>query len=178
MPEDRRRHHLELVGEISKAAQPASTLITETAAYPCFRAYAVTAKNYATVENGTLTLLIPEVAGAIFPLRADARENPLFLGIADASELECRIILPPGYTRLQLMPEPKRWTLPCGLGTLDYDVQTRVRADRRVEVRIARRLARHSGEASAELYPALLEYNRRFTHPSTRTLVAERADAP
>ena len=75
LPEDRRRHHLELVGAIAKSAQPVSDLVTDTASYPGLRTYAATAKNYAIADGDTLTLLIPEVAGAIFPLRADTREN-------------------------------------------------------------------------------------------------------
>ena len=174
LPEDRRRHHLELVGALAKSAAPASELVTETAAYPGLRTFAVTAENYAVVEGNTLTLMIPEVAGALLPLRADTRENPLFLGSNGDTELVCRITLPPGYTRLPLLPDPKQWTLPCGFGALDYRVDVATRSDGRREVCITRHHTFGSGEASPELYPALLEYNRRFTHPSTRTLVAER----
>lgn len=178
LPEDRRRHHLELVGALAKSAEPVSDLVTDTAAYPGLRTYTVAAKSYAVVEDRTLTLLIPEVAAALFPLRADKREAPLFLCRTDPSELDCRILLPPGYTRLPLLPEAKRWDLPNGLGTLDYDVQTAAREDGRLELRITRRVERRSGEAPPELYPALLEYNRRLTHPAVRTLVAEKENAP
>ena len=178
LPEDRRRHHLELVGAIAKSAQSASDLVTDTVSYPGLRAYAVTAENYAVLDGDTLTLLIPEVAGAIFPLRADTRENPLFIDANDTSELVCRIALPPGYTRFPVLPESKHWVLPNNFGTLDYRVCVTTRPDGRREVCITRTLARASGEATPELYPALLEYNRRFTHPSTHTLVAERAVAP
>jgi transglutaminase-like putative cysteine protease len=174
LPEDRRRHHLELVGSIAKSAKPASDLVADTASYPGCRAFSVTAENYAIVDGGTLTLLIPEVAGALFPLRADTRENPLFIGANGTSELTCRIVLPAGYTRLPLLPEPKRWALPCGFGTLDYRVDVSARSDGRREVYITRVHTFASGEATAELYPALLEYNRRFSHPSNRTLVAEK----
>jgi transglutaminase-like putative cysteine protease len=178
LPEDRRRHHLELVGGVAKSAEAASDLVTETTAYPSYRTFAVTAANYAVAEGNTLTLLIPEVTGALFPLRADTRENPLFLGVTDTSERVCRITLPPGYTRLPLLPEPKSWMLPCGFGSLEYTVTATTRPDARREVCITRTLKRASGEASPELYPALLEYNRRFTHPSMRTLVAERPATP
>jgi len=177
LPEDLRRHHLELVGAIAKSAEPVSQLVTETAAYPCIRTFTVVAKDYAVVENGTLTLLIPEVAGAIFPLRADRRENPLFLGMNGLSDFSCRITLPQGYSRLQLVPESRHWMLPNGFGAFDYTVNTFTRDDGRLEVFIVRHTERHSGEASPELYPALLECNRRLTHPSIRTLVVERADA-
>ncbi len=177
LPEDRRRHHLELVGAVAKSAEAASELVTETAAYPGYRTFSVTASNYAVADGSALTLLIPDVAGALFPLRADTRANPLFIAGTDTSELVCRILLPPGYTRLPLLPESKHWTLPCGFGTLDYTVTVTTRADARREVCITRVITRASGEASPELYPALMEYNRRFTHPSTRTLVAEKPTA-
>lgn len=176
LPEDFRRHHLELVGAVARSAEAASELTVETAAYPACRAFTLTARDYAVVENGTLTLMIPEVAGAVFPLRADTRVNPLFFGANDESELTCRVTLPAGFTRVQLMPESKRWTLPNGLGTLDYRVERRERDDGRVELLITRSVARRSGEAPPELYPALLEYNRRLTHPSVRTLVVEKPE--
>ena len=178
LPEDRRRHHLELVGAVAQSAQPASDLATDIAAYPGLRTYTVSAENYAVIENRTLTLLIPEVAGAVFPLRADTRDNPLFLEMNDTSELVCRIVLPPGYTRLPVVPQSKQWSLPNGFGTLDYRVDVGTRPDGRREVCITRTLKRSSGEATPELYPALLEYNRRFGHPANHTLVAEREAAP
>ena len=174
LPEDRRRHHLELIGAVAKSASLASRLQTDTVSYPGVRTYALVAENYASVNNGTLTLLIPEISGAPFPLRSDTRENPLFMSLNDVSELTCRIILPPGYTRLPILPKSKRWTLPNGFGTLDFDVSTATGADGRTEVRVVRRLVRNSGEAAPELYPALLEYNRLLSHPSVRTLVAEK----
>jgi hypothetical protein len=178
LPEDRRRHHLELVGGIAKSALPASDLVTDTTAYPGFRTFSVTADDYAVIDGNTLTLLIPEISGALLPLRADKRENPLFLGANGVNDLVCRITLPPGYTRLPLLPDSKQWTLPCGFGTLDYRVNVSTRTDGRREVCITRHHTFGSGEAAPELYPSLLEYNRRFTHPSTRTLVAERTTAP
>ena len=135
--------------------------------------FSATARDYATVEKGVLTLLIPEVAGALFPLRADTREQPLFIGLNDASELLCRIVLPEGFTRLPVAPAPMRWALPNGLGTLDYAVQTGTREDGRLEVTITRTIRRCSGGVEPHLYPALLECNRRMTHPSVRTMVAE-----
>jgi hypothetical protein len=174
LPEDRRRHHLELVGAVSKSARPASELKTDLSAYPGLRTYSVVADRYAVVDGRTLTLLIPEVSGPVFPVRADTRENPLFLPANEASELTCRIVLPPGYTQIPLLPQARHWALPNGSGRLDYRVDVAVRPDGRREVCITRTIERASAEAAPELYPALLEYNRRFTHPATRTLVAEK----
>ncbi len=174
LPEDFRRHHMECVGALAKSAEPASDLIVDTEAYPGFMTFTATARDYATVEKGVLTLLIPEVAGAVFPLRADTRDQPLYIGVNDDSELLCRIVLPEGFTRLPVVPEPMRWALPSGLGTLDYAVQTGAREDGRLVVTVTRAIQRRSGGVEPHLYPALLECNRRMTHPAVRTLVAER----
>ncbi len=173
-PEDRRRHHLDLVNAISKSAEAASDLVTETGAYPPYRAFTVEARKYAAVAGGVLRLSITEVAAAVFPLGADRREHPLFLGGAAEDTLECRILLPPGYTRLALVPESRQWELPNGLGSLSYDVRSEMSEDGRAAVYISRRIRRDSAEAAPELYPALLEYNRLSTHPAVRTLVAEK----
>ncbi|HON46396.1 MAG: DUF3857 domain-containing protein [Kiritimatiellae bacterium] len=173
LPEDFRRHHLERVGALAKSAEPASDLIVETAAYPGYLTFTATARDYAAVEKGVLTLLIPEVAGVLFPLRADTRDQPLFIGMNGTTELFCRIVLPEGFTQLPVVPASMHWALPNGLGTLDYAVQTGIRDDGRLEVTIMRTVQRNSGGADPHLYPALLECNRRMTHPSVRTLVAE-----
>ncbi|MDD4102015.1 MAG: DUF3857 domain-containing protein [Kiritimatiellae bacterium] len=174
LPEDRRRHYLDLINGISKSAQAVSDLVTETESYPPYRSYTVAARRYAAVDTGVLTLTIPEVAGALFPLRSDKREHPLFLSGTTPDTLECRILLPPGYTRLALVPESRNWELPNGLGSLSYDVRSEINDDGRAVVHISRRIERDSGEVPPELYPALLEYNRLSTHPSVRTLVAEK----
>ena len=176
LPEDRRRHHLDLVNAVSKSAEAASELVTETGTYPPYRAFTVDARKYAAVTNGVLRLSIPEVAAAVFPLRADRRENPLFLSGTAPDALECRILLPPGYTRLALAPESRMWDLPNGLGRLSYDVRSEMSDGGRAAVHISRRIRRESAEAAPELYPALLEYNRLSTHPSARALVAEKID--
>ncbi len=174
LPESLRRHHLELVGAISKSAEPKSALMIDTKNYPCMQSFSVVAKDYADVENDTLTLLIPEVAGPVFPLRADTRENMLFLDQHATSYLSCEIILPAGYTQTPVLPEAKQWVLPNGLGSLDYSVKTQRRQDGRMTIAISRTIQRRCAEIPAECYPSLLEYNRRFTHSSVRTLVAVR----
>lgn len=174
LPEDRRRHFLELANSISKSATPRSELITETAAYPAYRTCSLEAENYAVVEGNTLTVLVPDMMAPIFGLRGDRRENPLFLRTTSEDTIECRIVLPRGYTRLQICPQDKTWTLPCGLGEFTCTVRSVLRADGRLEVVMARTYHARSGYAEAQLYPALLEYNRGIAHPSSRTLVVEK----
>lgn len=174
LPEDRRRHYLEMVTGVSKSAVATSDLYTDTRSYPGVLAYSVKAPNYAVMDDQALTLRIPGIAGGIFGLRGDTRENPMFFGEKGSSTRERVIILPRGYTQLPILPASRRWELPCGLGTFNSDVTTVTRADGRMMVRIVETYSRKSGEVPAQLYPALLEYNRLLAHPSARTLVAEK----
>jgi hypothetical protein len=174
LPEDRRRHYLEMVSGASMSAVATSDLYTDTHAYPGVLAYSVKAPNYAVMDDKALTLLIPRITGGLFGLRGDTRENPMFLGGNSTSTHESIIILPRGYTTVPILPASRHWDLPCGLGAFNLDVTTATRPDGRLMVRIVEKQIRRSGEVPAQLYPALLEYNRLLAHPSARTLVAEK----
>jgi len=174
LPEDLRRHYLGMVEGVSMSAVATSPLHTDTFSYPGVLAYSVKAPNYAVIDGKALTLLIPGIAGGIFGLRGDTRENPLFFGEKGSSTSECIIILPRGYTTLSILPASRQWDLPCGLGTFKLELTTSTRTEGRMMVRIVETQTRKSGEVPAQLYPALLEYNRLLAHPSARTLVAEK----
>ncbi|MDA3924129.1 MAG: DUF3857 domain-containing protein [Kiritimatiellae bacterium] len=174
LPEDRRRHYLETVNSVAKSATAVTDLITNYDTFPGYKTYTVKAQDYAVIENNTLTLNIPMVSGTIFPVRTDTRTNPLFMKSNSQSKLVCTVILPPGYNKLALLPQSKVWQLPAGVGTFSFDVLTKERSDKRTEVTITRSIQRSSGELAPELYPAILEYNRISSHPSMRTLVAEK----
>lgn len=174
LPEDRRRHTLNMVQKISQSAVATSDLYTDTRSYPGVLAYSVKAANYAVLDGDALTLLIPGISGGLFGLRGDTRENPLFFGSKGTSVSETIIILPRGYSKLAILPPSRQWDLPCGLGTFSLDVTTSTPTDGRLTVQIIETHTRQSGEVPAQLYPALLEYNRLLAHPSARTLVAEK----
>jgi len=174
LPEDRRRHYLEMVEGISMSAVALSDLVTDTRSYPSVLSFSVRAPNYAVIDGKTLTMWIPSIGAGLFELRGDKRENPLFFGGRFTASSEIVIILPKGYTKLPLLPTARAWELPCELGTFTLDITTTTRSDGRLQIRILEQQTRQSGEVPAQLYPALLEYNRLLAHPSARTLVAER----
>jgi len=174
LPEDRRRHYLEMIEGVSMSAVAVSDLVTDTHSYPSVLSFSVRAPDYAVMDGKTMTLWIPGIGGGLFELRGDKRENPLFFGGHFTATSECIIILPKGYTKLPLLPAARGWELPCGLGTFTSDITTTTRPDGRLQIRILEQQKRQSGEVPAQLYPALLEYNRLLAHPSARTLVAEK----
>jgi transglutaminase-like putative cysteine protease len=174
LPEDRRRHHLELVSGISQSAVATSALVTDTKAFPGVRAFSVRAPKYATVEGGTMTLLVPDVAGGIFPFNEDTRETPMFVGDRSVSESTCTVVLPPGFDSVQMLPKGYDWTLPNGTGTFALDVREERLDDGRLAIVFTRKSERACGKFPTEFYPSLLEYNRLLSRPSIRTLVVRR----
>lgn len=173
LPEDKRRHHLDLVSSVAQAVKATGDLQVDVVGYPGKREFSLCANNYAVVEDGRLTLLLPRVGGALFPLSTDQRDNPLFLGVHGESLLRCRIILPPGFDQVQLAPASQKLHLPENLGQVDFQLERVVRADQRVELHITQEIKTEADYIPAEIYPALLESNRRLTHPALRTLVVE-----
>jgi len=174
LPEDRRRHYLEMINGVAESATALTDLVTNYDTFPAYRTYSVRVPNYAVIENNTLTLSIPLISGTIFPVRSDTRKNPLFMNTISSSELSCSVVLPLGYNKLALLPQSKSWKLPAETGSFDFEVQTRVQADKRTEITITRVVKHSSGELAPEIYPAILEYNRLAGHPSMRTLVVEK----
>ena len=174
LPENRRRHYMELVNKVAKSAKAITPLETEYNSFPGYLTYSVKATDYAVIENGTLTLSIPSIAGNIFPVSDDTRTNPVFLGANSTSELACTITLPKGYSKVAMMPQSKEWKLPCNTGTIDFKVSTGTDSKGCTVITINRKIKLASGEIPPELYPAILEYNRIFSHPSMRTLVVEK----
>jgi hypothetical protein len=174
-PEDRRRHHLELVSGVSRAAEAGGDLVTDTRGYPGFRAFTVRAERYAVADGRLLTVLLPDTPGQILNLRADQRINPLFAAKFAELDWSCRLILPAGMAHLPALPPSGTWTLPSGLGRVEATTATTMRADGRKEVTFERLLRTESAVLAPELYPALIEYNRQLQHPRMRTVVAEGA---
>jgi transglutaminase-like putative cysteine protease len=172
-PEERDRFFQALVAQVSQSAKPVGGLVTQTDAYPPWRAFAVEAERYAVADARTLTVLLPGAAEPLLPLRADRRTGPLQVAEAQASAWRCRVILPPGATGLPVRPQAFDWPLPEGLGRVRLEVECGRQADGRLTVDFLRTTTLEPALLDADLYPALLEINRRLTHPQMRTVLVE-----
>ncbi|MBM4163577.1 MAG: DUF3857 domain-containing protein [Lentisphaerae bacterium] len=173
-PEERRRHHLELVGGISRSAEAAGDLMTDLDAYPGFRAFTVRAARYAVRDGTALTLLLPDVPSAAVPLRADRRFSPMLLG-ADGEHLwTCTVALPAGLmARVPVTPPAVSLTLPGDAGSVVGASRLETAADGALTLRYDRRIRTTPALLPPELYPALLEVNRTLLNPALRTVVIE-----
>ncbi|MBR4172559.1 MAG: DUF3857 domain-containing protein [Kiritimatiellae bacterium] len=174
LPEDLRRHTLEVVGALAKSAEPDSPLISETDAYPGYQTFRAKVPHYAILQGNRMTLRARNLLEQVFPLREDTRENPIFLSEVDVSEFVYRVLFPKGFTSFPILPRSFSWDLPNGVGSVSFRVEKTTTPEGRCGLTITRTLKRASGMLPAELYPAVLEYNRLMTHPTLSTIVAER----
>lgn len=174
-PEERRRHHLELIGEVSQSGEAVGELITDTSNYPGYRAFTLKAERYAVINDNLVSLMLPGAPNQILPLRADNRENPLFNGKFNDVEWSCRVILPENTKRLTVQPPSFEWQLPNQLGSVTADSSASMDGAEK-EVLFTRKIETSASLLEPELYPSLLEFNRKLQHPRMRMLVAETSE--
>jgi len=185
-PEARRRHHLELVGAISRAAEAVGALVTDLDAYPGYRAFTVRAARYAVRDGAALTLLLPDAPVAAVPLRADRRFSPMLLDRHDEQLWTCTVTLPTGVatggatggatdgaTDVPVQPPDVTLTLPGDAGSVTGISRRETAADGTSRLRYERRIQTVPALLPAELYPSLLEINRILLNPAMRTVVIE-----
>jgi transglutaminase-like putative cysteine protease len=171
-PEKRSRHFQELAGAVSQSAEIVGVPLTDIEAYPGIESYRLRAGRYAVRDGDTLTVSLPGARAPLLVLAADSRENPLHVADFADSEWRCRLLLPAETREVPLLPESFDWELPAGLGRLTFAAGLRRLPDGRVLIELRREVHRGSALIAAELYPALLEMNRRLSHPANGTVVA------
>jgi len=172
-PEERSRHFQGLVSEVSQSAKAVGDLVTATDVYPGFCSFTVKAERYAVREGKMLSLRLPDAGAPAITLRADQRANPLLIAQPREIEWVCRVILPAGVRNLPVLPPEVDEALPDGLGRVQLRVHRATLDDGRTEVMIQRTTTIESAMLPADIYPALLEINRRLTHPQMHTLLVE-----
>ena len=170
-PEERDRHYQEMIGALSELALPLTPLACESEGLSTRVSFSAVATNYAARVGSTLSLLLPMGEMRIANLRADTRDLPLLCGGYIENCDEVRVVLPAGVKTVASRPESVKWTLPRGLGGMDFAVDEIARDDGRRELRFRNVLTRLPTIIPPEEYPALLEMNRRLGHPRQRTLI-------
>ena len=105
LPEDRLRHHQELLGNLSQAASATSELETDTTGYPARLAFKAYVPDFAVVSKDAMTITPPAFYEQIFPLVGGIRRNPLGVDAANAAIERVRIVFPAGYSEIEHMPE-------------------------------------------------------------------------
>ena len=172
-PEELDRHYQEMLGAISEAALPLGSLDLDLGGYPGRLSFSCIASNYAARVGSTLTLIVPDLGQHVAKLRADKRTMPLLCGGFTDESKEISVTLPAETESILCLPPSLDWSLPCDLGELKVDSSESIRPDGRREIKFSSEFHRRPTILPPEEYPALLEMNRRATHPRMRTLILD-----
>lgn len=169
-PEDRRRYYQEMVAEVSQSAEAVGDLDTDFSGYPGRVAFRVNVPRYAVRDAEYLYLALPHSLATVLSLRADERENPIFL--TDNYSFDTTIALGfPEEFGVALKPLPVRWE---GVHGIAIDLDTRMSEsakDGREDVLLETQVALKPGVLSPDAYRKLLEWDRQLSHKRTRTVI-------
>jgi len=186
-PEERRREHLELINAFSRGAEPLSELTTETEAYPGVLTFTLRAPRYAVLGENTMTVLLPPPPALPLPLRSDKRLQPMLAPNIFSDNKTVRVILPEGFNKRVVSPKSYNITgwapfvQEGGVGRGGRMNAWQGRHDARETIVNERKtlelnyyLQMNDVRVEPDMYPLLLEANRKITHPSQRTLILMR----
>ncbi len=175
-PEMRSRFFQQLVGNLSDNATATSELATDTRGYPASLSFSAYVADFAVMQDDTLTLTIPDFSGNLFSVGGAVRESPLGISGRSAAVDAYEIVLPPGYTELEHLPEQMQLANPMRPGEkwLVHEVSHRM-VDGRMHVTVRRRVRRERATMlSADYHPFLRGWNRRAASSAARVVVVRR----
>ena len=172
LPEDRSRHYLSLLGELSDNASATRELETDTKGYPALRRFSAVVPGMAVVADDSISIEIPDFTEDLVQVGGPVRKTPIAVRGADVELDTYRIVFPEGYDTLEHIPEGwelSRWG--------DFRVETQMRMDGRLEVKVSRRRIRRDFAAMfpADMYEYFKAQNRRATGRAGRTVVVRRS---
>lgn len=168
-PEERRRHHQELVGEISPDAVAIGQLETDFSAHPGREEFAVRIPRYAVRDDPYFYLALPDAGGGLPRIRADARSTPLYWKDLARHRTRVTAVWPEEFSRVLLAPPDAEWESAGG------GVWVRSASGPR-SLTVWRMARRQPAVFPAEAYPDLLDAHRRLTHPRGRFLLLRAAE--
>ncbi|MDA1044666.1 MAG: hypothetical protein O3C57_05520, partial [Verrucomicrobia bacterium] len=173
-PEERRRHYQEMVAAVSQSAEAVGELKTNFDRYPGRIRFTVDIADWAIRDGDYLYFSIPSSIASAFYLRADRRENPLFLEthrhIVEDISIEC----PPGFMPVIV---PDGISIDGVGGTqLDYDVDVNEAKGGGVDIYARAEWVQRPVVVPMESYEELLKLNAKLTHRKASTVVLKRED--
>ena len=172
-PEKRRRHFLELVAEVSQAAEPHGELTTDFDVYPGVVEFTVDVPGFATCEDPYLYLTLPETLREFLGLRADTRENPLYFPGHHRRRIRFDIEVQGRYAVEHIPPGLDLALVGGG------PIGARVRTDAKVtadvtRIRVEWEASRSPAVIKAVRYPALQDAQRALAHRAVRTVLLKK----
>lgn len=172
-PEERRRHHQELVAQIAQSARADGDLVTRSDTYPGVQELRVRVDRYAVRDGAFLYLGLPRELTDILGVRGERRCRPLYRGRAWRGAARYTVTLPAGFRAPALQPEELAADAPAGLGRVRFTTAAHAGPDGRWRLELGREADLGEAVVPAADYGALRDLQRRMARPAAWTLLAE-----
>jgi len=114
-PEERRRYHQELVSGVAQGARAIGDLTTRFDGYPGTEQYTVEVDNFSVVDGKYSYFDLP-FTPSLFPMGADHRTLPLYIGHHGEHRIRTEIELPPRFRQIAIAPMSESFEAPDGGG--------------------------------------------------------------
>jgi transglutaminase-like putative cysteine protease len=175
-PEERRRQHQEMMGDLSQAAVARGELVTDFTRYPGIIELEVQAPRYAVRMGEYLQFPLPVGLDDVLNPRADTRENPLYFSSPIAVRRTVSVAYPSPFT-VQHAPEPLRLEKRGGVPLrASCDVAT-ARQDGAALLTTQLEAQMNPAILPADLYDEFLRQDRLLSHARVRHVLLK-AGAP
>jgi hypothetical protein len=173
-PEERKRHHEQLVSSISHAAKSAGEYVTRYDLYPGVEELSIRADSYAVRQNEYLYLKIPGLVNILEGVTSDDRKSPLYQYSPRKAQITVDVTLPEGIEAYEVLP-PDGLQLGIGKEGGGISLETSMRdggpGSRTKVVRVRQTVDIKPVTVPADDYPELLDIQRILSHPKTNLLL-------
>jgi transglutaminase-like putative cysteine protease len=166
-PEERRRYHQELVSGVAQGARPIGDLTTKFDSYPGIEQYTVEVDNFSVVDGKYSYFDLP-FTPSLFPMGADHRTLPLYIGHHGEHHIRTEIDLPSRFRQVAIAPISENFVVPDGAGkatiTSTFDGAKRI---------ITHEFETSPAIVSAKDYPQMLKLEAALGKKSSKTFLLE-----
>ena len=177
-PEERTRHHEELLSSISQGARPAGEYVTRYDRYPGVEEVAAQVDSYGVRQGSYLYLKVPGLVNAIEGVTSDERKSPLYLAEPRKGRIRVEVELPKGALSCEALPlDGLDIALGGGGGiSMKTSLAEGVTGKGAKTVRISQDINIEPVIVPAPEYPALLDRQRTLSHPGANLLLLRMKD--
>ncbi|KPA11712.1 Transglutaminase-like domain protein [Candidatus Magnetomorum sp. HK-1] len=169
-PEQKSRYHMELIAQISQAAEALAPYKADTTSYPGEELFSVTVDNYAVLDRNYIYLELPGFSQGLAGVRKDQRSHPLYRHHFSRKDVYVDIIAPknlkclvsPEDVNIHLSPTSQIRMQTINLSNKDYQ-----KISIKQHIDISPLLIRPG------LYSNFLEAHHRLNHMGSRMVLFE-----
>ena len=114
LPEDRFRHYMNVLDEVSTSAKAISPLKTDVDSYPGIRSYECKVSAAASQNAGIMSFNLERWDVSLPQISAESRDNPISINGTNDEEETILIKFPYGYSSIEHMPRDVKIDFPTG----------------------------------------------------------------